>query len=361
MRSSPLPIVLLACLSLSHTALAADTEARPVKTIADLKPNNETWDSYMGCLQGCLKYLHSDVSPAWLYGVSGHAFGLNIHKQLCPSGPHVWSGWGNVQANESLLGLKIERIGPWFKGHDDQYQVHKQLVWDRTRQAIDAGVACISYDMSWGEFYVVNGYDEQGYFYWNTDMGALKQAGPVAWNKYGDGGVVSTVALQYVTATKPTGTSHQAVKAALKWAMDFGTRGDANDPMRQPAYASGLAAYDQWIRALDDPECWKGECTGAMYNAEVWRECRRNAVGFLQEAKARLSEAKLNPLFDEAIRHYQRVERKLGIVCDQFGFDSAAAKDPQAERRARAQRALLEAKRSEQQGLEALGQIVANL
>jgi hypothetical protein len=361
MRSRLLPICLLAFMSLLHIALAADTGPKPMKIIPDLKPNNETWDSYMGCLQGCLKYLHSDVSPAWLYGVSGHAFGLNIHKQLCPSGPHVWSGWGSLQGNEARLGLKIERVGPWYKGHDDQYQAHKQLAWDRTRKAIDAGTPCIGYDLSWGEFYVVNGYDDIGYRYWDTNMGALKQAGPVAWDKYGEGGVVHMIALQYVTAAEPTGTPREAVRAALQWAVDFGARGDANDPARQPAYASGLAAYDQWLAALDDPECWKGDGVGAMYNAEVWRECRHYAVAFLQEAKGRLGDAKLDPLFDEAIRHYERVERKLGIVCDQFSFDNPAAKAPQAERREHAQRALREAKRSEKSGLQSLSRIIANL
>lgn len=360
MGSRLLPICLLASLSILHAAVAAETAATPVKTIPDLKPNNEVWDSYMGCLQGCLKYLHSDISPAWLYGVSGHAFGLNIHKQLCPSGPHVWSGWGSLQGREGLLGLKIERVGPWYKGHDDQYAAHKQLAWDRTRKAIDAGTPCVGYDLGWGEFYIVNGYDDTGYYFWNTNMGALKQAGPVAWDKYGDAGVVNMIALQYLTVTKPTATLPEVVKAALQWAVDFGARGDGNDPARQPDYASGLAAYDQWIKALDDPECWKGN-GGPMYNAEVWRECRRNAVAFLKEADDRLGDPQLSPLFDEAVRHYQRVELQLGLVCDQFWSENPAAKDPQSERRERAQRALREAKRCEKSGLVVLRNIAAKL
>ncbi|MEI6502626.1 MAG: hypothetical protein WCP21_16575, partial [Armatimonadota bacterium] len=202
----------VALMGLLTAGLAAGTDTRPVKLIPDLKPNNETWDSYLGCLQGCLKYLHSDVSPAWLYGVSGHAFGLNIHQQLCPSGPHVWSGWGSLQGREGLLGLKIERVGPWYKGHDDEYEAHQQVAWDRTRKALDAGTACIGYDLSWAEFYVINGYDDGGYRYWNTNMGALKQEGPVAWDQYGDGGVVHMIALQYVTTTQPTGTDRATVK-----------------------------------------------------------------------------------------------------------------------------------------------------
>ncbi|MEN6546542.1 MAG: hypothetical protein ABFE07_10905 [Armatimonadia bacterium] len=354
MSASTTAFCLLALLCALSSSLGA-----PTKTVPGLVPRTEAWDSYMGCLEGTLKYLKSDISPAWLYGVSGHAFGLNIHKQLCPSGPHVWSGWGSLQGHEAFLGLKIEQVGPWYKGHDDQYASHKQEAWDRTRQALDAGKPCIGYDFSWGEFYVVNGYDDKGYYYWNTNMGELKQAGPLAWDKYGDGGAVNMIALQYVTATKPTGTPRQAVKAALQWAVDFGARGDANDPMAVPAYASGLAAYDQWITALNDPASWKGN--GAMYNSQVWRECRHYGVAFLQEAKVKLDDPNLNPLFDDAIKRYQQVERKLGIVCDQFWFDTPASKAPQAERQEKAVQALRQAKRAEQKGLEALTRVTEHL
>lgn len=352
-------LVLLSLAALSPTLAAP--EAGPMKLLPDLKPEHEIWDTYMGCLQGCLRYLHSDVTPAWLYGVSGHAFGLNIHEQLCPSGPHVWSGWGSLQGHEGLLGLKIERVGPWYKGHDDAYAAHKQLTWDRTRTALDAGTACIGYDLNWAEFYVINGHDAQGYYYWNTNFGDLKQAGPLAWDVYGDKGGVHMLAVQLVTATPPTGTPREAVKAALQWAVKFGARGDADDPQRSPAYASGLAAYDQWIKALDDPKAYEGDAIGAMYNAEIWRECRRQAVAFLQEAKTRLADAELNPLFDTAIQHYTRVTKKLGEVCAQFPVEDAAPRPPQPERQARAQRALYEAKRAETRGLEALAALVERL
>jgi len=363
MRLRHLVLPLVACL-LIPAAMAAEPSSSGgarVKTVSHFEPRSETWDTYMECLHAALQCLGRDVSDGWLYGVSGHAFGLNIHKQLCPSGPHVWSGWGSLQGREALLGLKIERVGPWYKGHDDGYEAHKQLAWGRAQAALDAGAPVIGYDLSWAEFYVVNGYDDTGYYFWNTNMGGLKQEGPVPWGKYGDGGGVHMIYLQAVTTRKPTGTVRRAVKTALQWAVDFGARGDADDPMRSPDYASGLAAYDQWIKALDDPKAYEGHAIGAMYNAHVWRECRHHAVAFLQEAKERLGEDELSPLFDDAIKHYQRVERKLGIVCDQFWFESPDAKDPQPERQQRAQRALRDAMRAEQAGLEALARIAAAL
>jgi hypothetical protein len=36
------------------------------------------WNSYLGCVKGCLDYLNLDVSDAWLYGATGKAFSLNL-------------------------------------------------------------------------------------------------------------------------------------------------------------------------------------------------------------------------------------------------------------------------------------------
>ncbi len=274
MRRMLLVSLLAPCLCIAP-ALAAGGNASggaPVKTIADLKPDNEVWDTYMGCLRGCLRYLHSDVTPAWLYGVSGHAFGLNIHKQLCPSGPHVWSGWGSLQGHEALLGLKIERVGAWYKGYDDAYEAHRKLAWERTRQAIDAGAPVIGYDFSMAEFYVVSGYDDAGYHYWNTNFGDLKQAGPVAWDKYGDGGGVHMIALQVVTAGKPTGTARQAVRAALQWAVDFGARGDADDPLCHAERKVSRLALDPGTVLINVPKL-------KTHNLGITTLCMKNLMG----------------------------------------------------------------------------------
>jgi hypothetical protein len=34
--------------------------------------------SHLGCIKGCLDYLGMDISDAWLFGGTGHAFIINI-------------------------------------------------------------------------------------------------------------------------------------------------------------------------------------------------------------------------------------------------------------------------------------------
>ena len=36
------------------------------------------WVTHLGCIKGCLNYLGIEVSDAWLYGGTGHAFVINI-------------------------------------------------------------------------------------------------------------------------------------------------------------------------------------------------------------------------------------------------------------------------------------------
>jgi len=42
------------------------------------------WVSHLGCTKGCLDYLNLDISDAWLFGATGHAFIINIYKVVCP-------------------------------------------------------------------------------------------------------------------------------------------------------------------------------------------------------------------------------------------------------------------------------------
>jgi hypothetical protein len=44
----------------------------------------------MGVLAGIANYYELGISEAMLYDGSGHAFIINVHKELCPSGPYCW-------------------------------------------------------------------------------------------------------------------------------------------------------------------------------------------------------------------------------------------------------------------------------
>jgi hypothetical protein len=48
-----------------------------VKQLENLRWKSK-WTTHLGCIKGCLDYLKKDVSDAWLFGTTGHAFLINI-------------------------------------------------------------------------------------------------------------------------------------------------------------------------------------------------------------------------------------------------------------------------------------------
>ena len=125
-------------------------------------------------------------------------------------------------------------------------------------------------------------------------------------------------------------------------------------------YRAGLEGFDNWIRALQEG---KASDIGMRYNTGVWLECRRNAVGFLEEAKERLS-GRADALFEGALAHYRVVSDKLGEVAEVYPWTSEASDEdtlPVDDRSRTAVRALQAAKEAEAAGLQTLQEIVQAL
>jgi hypothetical protein len=298
------------------------------------------WVSHLGCVGGCLDYLGMDVSDAWLFGATGHAFILNIHDVVCPSGPTAWNAemlrklGGNV--GYSSRGLCASR-------GDADFDEKRKLIWENTKLALDNGLPTFGWELAIPEYYVVCGYDDVGYYY----SGPLCEgvAGPKPWQELGasDIGVLEMYSLVKGEAADERTT----VRDALAFALAF-----AESPAKWvfPKYKAGIAGFDKWTKAL---EGGTAHGLGAAYNAAVWLECRELAVEFLKEAKERLGEPAA--AFDGAISHYEVVAENLKKVAELFPFvgrEEGHVKDK--ERCAEAAAALRGAREAEAAGLEAL-------
>jgi hypothetical protein len=102
---------------------------------------------------------------------------------------------------------------------------------------------------------------------------------------------------------------------------------------------------------------------GMRYNTAVWLECRQNAVGFLEEAKERLS-GRANALFEEALAHYTVVSENLGKVAEAYPWTFEASDEdalPVDDKSSTAVEALQAAKEAEAAGLQTLHKIVQAL
>jgi hypothetical protein len=304
----------------------------------------------MGCLKGCLDYLGLDITNGWLYGGTGHAFVINMHEVVCPSGPTAWK---TAMLFEQGKNLGYEIVGVvGAQGTKDDFSELQRRAWEFTRKAIDAGLPVYGWELEIPEFYVVHGYDEIGYYY--SGVGADDGKGPKSWRELGVSSI-GMVEMYRLSLAEPQPDA-VVVRSALKKALQH-----AANPQEWifENYASGLKGFDLWIKAL---ETGKADRFGMGYNVEVWRECRGHAVSFMKEAKKRL-DGQAGARFDEGAEHYRVVAERLTQVAEIYPFDAASDGQviPRDEDSQTAIELLREARRAEAAGLWVLEEIIAQL
>ena len=304
------------------------------------------WTSHIGCLKGCLDFLNLDVSEAWLYGGTGHVFIMNIHSVVCPSGPTAWK-FDIIYKLCRNLGFIVESIDAW-KEHPD-FKEKQEGAWINTRKTIDEGLPCYGWEFDIPEFYVVYGYDDVGYYY--SGAGCDDGKGPFPWEKLG----MSDIGFLAMYRVKPgqKADDRTVVREALEFAVEFAEK---PENWVLPDYRSGSAAYDAWIKAIEigDAHAW-----GMAYNSAVWAECRKFAVEFLEEAKARLDQVD-SGLFDEAVQNYNMVAKILLEIESLFPFPPHEELKDAGNRNA-AVELLKKAQQAEIKGMDAIKRILVTL
>ena len=304
------------------------------------------WVTHLGCVKGCLDYLNMDISDGWLFGATGHAFLINIHEVVCPSGPTAWM-------TEMLfkLGRNIGYDVDGVVGSKDKsdFAQKQKLAWGTVRRAIDEGLPCYGWELDVPEFYVVYGYDEKGYYFRHFDNSGK---GPKPWDEVGktEIGVLEMYVVKPGRATDDRKTIREAFEFALE-------HSESPEKWILPKYKAGLEGFDSWIRAVETGEA---DGFGMAYNAAVWAECRHFAVDFLREVKERVSDG-LGPLLDEAAGHYEVVAQNLKTVSETFPFPPKGEEIKDADRRKSALENLRKARQAEEAALSSLEKILLEL
>ena len=310
------------------------------------------WTTQIGAVQGCLEYLGVEVSDAWLFGGTGHAFFMNVHERVCASGPTAW----NTEMLFKLggnVGYAVERVQGCKR--DEDFAEKQKLAWEQTRKAVDEKLPCYGWELGIPEYYVVNGYDDRGYYF----HGPLceRTEGPKRWEELANTGI--GVLEMCVVRACERADDIATIKGGLGFAVE---QWKAPDKWTLPLYKTGLAGYEAWINALRN-ETAIG--TGVAYNAAVWSECRAQAVEFLREAKDRVA-GRCGELFDEAIRDYEVAAAGLKAVAEYFPFLNVSDEEresnvKEAARRAAGLKHLSGAKAAEKSGLKTLAEILATI
>ena len=310
------------------------------------------WISHIGCIKGCLNYLKIDVSTAWLFGATGHAFVINICGGIDVSGPTALNPEMFFKLGENI-GYRTNTVSA-FKS-DGDFAEKQRLAWEKAKQSIDQGLPCYGWnlDTRFPEFYVVYGYDDVGYYFSGPGSGA--GAGPKTWQELGNDRIGS-LEMHWLEPGTPADDA-ATVKEAFEFVLEH-----AKNPEKWVfsgyGYKSGLAGFDLWIHEL---ETGRANGPGVGLNAGNWSECRNYAVEFLKEAKGKLGK-QLSSLFDEAISHYEVVAANLSALVGIFPVD--AGKPWHIKDKARVSLALeclRSARNAEESGLRTIEKMVYKL
>ncbi len=319
-----------------------------MKELADLRWT-PSWVSYLGCVKGCLDFLGTEASMPWLYGGTGYAFLINMHEEVCPSGPTAWND-SAVRKLGRNLGYRIDTVaGGETKTSTNELQAQ---AWSFVREAIDQGRPCFGWELEIPEFYLIYGYDDDGYYF--SGPGCIQGKGPKRWEALGNSEIGFLAVMSVASHEKADDA--QVVREALTFALDHG---QPSSKWTFPHYTSGPKAFEVWAAALEGGRVDGG--LGMWYNTAVWTACRLMAVEFLTGVRGRLGDGPRKHI-DEAIAEYETVSAALAEVSKLYPpFVQPSDGVLRGTKAEKAAAALRRAFPHEQAGVEALGGILKAL
>jgi hypothetical protein len=244
-----------------------------------------------------------------------------------------------------MEGVFGDKRKPGFK------DLQKQA-WEMAKAALDKDIPVIGWELAVPEWYVIEGYDDTGYYY--NGPGADQGPSPKPWIKLGK----TDIGLLEVYSIQPQEPARDEIiiKEALAFALAFN---QGSDKWVLPDYLAGNTAYQAWIDAVSSG---KAASMGHAYNAAVWEECRRYAADFLREAQTRVPGAADAP-FEGAIQSYTEAADRLKDVSELYPFFENTREEPLGKN-AKSEKAaeyLQAARKAEAKGTAYLEEIVQGL
>lgn len=221
----------------------------------------------MGVLKGVADYHGLNLDAPMIYGLSGHAFLINIHTQLCPSSPYCWKR-ENATPLIANMGMRMTDLG--FFSEDAKPETRAGVEW-KLRAALDRQVPCSLINM---ENQIISGYDATGLLC--TQPWGPKNRftpGKLTFGSWAEFGKECHVNFYTIEKVRPA-ERRAAVLASLDYAVDMW-----RNPLAHSSrdYGAGPNAYDNWIAAIPP----SGSSHGNWWNATVWSECRAMAAEYV--------------------------------------------------------------------------------
>lgn len=224
--------------------------------------------SLMGVIRGVADYFDIDLSTPSLFGRTGHAFFMNIHEAICPSGPYCW----NIDPFIVLLencGIRMKKYG-FFSGEstmEDRNILEKAILIE-----LEKGNPCSVLNM---DHQLITGFDGSGFLCTQP----WECCNPPAhltfgnWDEWED----EIHACFYSFEKIELPDSLYAIQQSLQFVRDLNK--NPSDYATKP-YRCGVAGYDIWLKGVKKGY---GAEHGNWWNGTVWSECRKQGALYFGE------------------------------------------------------------------------------
>lgn len=307
------------------------------------------WLTWVAAATACLKALDVECDLWDVAGMTGYAFVMSVSPDLCPSGPTMFD-WGMLSSGVHALGRSTVTYssGECHTADTacDRTRAHCREAFELTRREVSAGRPVILWGAYVPEFSVAYGVEGDSYIVrsWKPDIG--EKDTPVPYDKIDAPG--GPYIMAFPTATDPEQYRRFYDNLAVRNAIRLLTA-----PSQFQSHATGLAAYDTWITALEQGTCHP---FGLAYNSQCWAEARAFARGFIPRVAER------NPVAAEPLARagelFSKVELSLIELAKLFPFPPGS-EEVTAEQRDHAVESLKEGRAVEEQAVAALKESAA--
>ena len=306
------------------------------------------WLSWVGSTTGCLNALGVDCDLADVAGYSGLAFFINVHEEVCPSGPTALD-WQTLLRGVSCLGrstLVFAATESPADGGREGALDRRRAAYDLVSREIEAGRPCVLWGTYVPEFGIAVGVENGSYCVesFKAHMNEPQPAIPLD-ELAAPGG-------PYVLAFPTTAEVPQeaADRYAVCHAVEVLEHRTACGP-----YATGVAGYETWVSALEQG---RAEPMGNSYNAQCWAEAKRFARDFLSRLVER-NEHAAEPL-RQAVAEYARAADAMGKLAQLFPFPGENREVDDPAKRAEGIEALRTSRDAEARAAGALSRAAAD-
>lgn len=209
------------------------------------------------------------------FALSGHAFVINIHEALCPSGPYCWNfrrAW-RLLANVGLAVTELGTAAPANTGLAERRRLEAAV-----REAMAGGSVCAVLGL---DHQLIRGQDDAGFALAQPWGDAVRSTPPrLTFGTWAEFLAGPPITFYKVAARAPAAGGRAALEAALGFALETWRQPRAHT---ERGYGMGDAAYRNWLEALD---AGRADPHGVWWNAVVWGECRERAADYFQHIAA---------------------------------------------------------------------------